>query len=133
MTLIHLNPEQLASSPAFSQGVLSTRAGLLYVGGQNGNDSSEVMTEGFAAQTEQAFRNVLAVLESVACGAEDVVKLTIYVKGDEDVAEGLAAAQRVWGTQPTAITVLRVHGFARPDARVEIEAVAEIPDGTTSQ
>lgn len=131
MALTHLNPEQLASSAVFSQGVLSTRAGVLYVGGQNGNDATGAMAEGFATQTEQAYRNVLAVLDAAGCSTDDVLKLTIYVKGDEDVIEGLAAAQRVWGDHPTAITVLRVHGLARPDALVEIEAVAEAPEGST--
>lgn len=128
MTLTHLNPEKLESSPFFSQGVVSSRAGVLYVGGQNGNTASGAMAEGFAAQTEQAYRNVLAVLEAAGCTAGDVMKMTIYVKGDEDVSEGLAAAQGVWGSQRTAITVLRVHGLARPDALVEIEAVAEVPE-----
>lgn len=127
MAITHINPDQLALSPVFSHGALSTQAGVLYVGGQNGNDSSGAMAEGFAAQTEQAYRNVLAVLDAAGCSTGDVLKLTIYIKGDEDVAEGLAAAQRVWGNQPTAITVLRVHGLARPDALVEIEAVAEAP------
>lgn len=127
MTLTHLNPDHLASSPVFSQGVLSTRTGLVYVGGQNGTDSAGTMREGFAAQTEQAYRNVLVVLEAAGCSTADVLKLSIYIKGDEDVTEGLAAARRMWGEQPTAITVLRVHGLARPDALVEIEAVAETP------
>lgn len=127
MALTHLNPEQLEPSPVFSQGVLSSRAALLYVGGQNGNTASGAMAEGFAAQTEQAYLNVLAVLDAAGCSTADVLKMTIYVKGDEDVTEGLAAAQRIWGNQPTAITVLRVHGLARPDALVEIEAVAETP------
>ena len=37
MTLRHLNPDGMASSPAFSQGVLVSEPGdLLVVGGQNG-------------------------------------------------------------------------------------------------
>jgi enamine deaminase RidA (YjgF/YER057c/UK114 family) len=127
MSLSHVNPRELATSPVFSQGVASSRAGLLFVGGQNGHDATGVMAEGFAAQTEQAYRNVLAVLTAAGCSTTDVLKLTIYIRGDEDVVDGLEAAQRVWGSDPTAISVLRVHGLARPDALVEIEAVAELP------
>lgn len=71
MTLTHLNPDHLTGSPVFSQGVLSTRTGLVYVGGQNGTDSAGTLREGFAAQTEQAYRNVLAVLEAAGCSTED--------------------------------------------------------------
>lgn len=128
MPLTHLNPTELAQSPMFSQGVVSSRAGLLYVGGQNGHDAQGMMADGFAAQTEQAYRNVLAVLAAAGCGTADVLKLTIFINGDEDARAGLAAAQNVWGSDPSAITVLRVHGLARPDALVEVEAVAGLPD-----
>lgn len=128
MALEHLNPDGLVSSPAFSQGVLSPRLGLVFVGGQNGTDASGTMREGYGAQTEQAFRNLIRVLGEGGCSPRDVLKLTIYVVGDEEVAPGLAAARTVWGDEPTAVSVLRVHGLARPDALVEIDAVAEVPE-----
>ncbi|WP_166983184.1 RidA family protein [Paramicrobacterium fandaimingii] len=37
----------------------------LYVGGQNGTDGDGVLLEGLGAQTEQALRNVLAMLALV--------------------------------------------------------------------
>ncbi len=127
MTLHHLNPAALASSRVSSQGVRSTDAGLLFVGGQNGSTRDGDLLEGFAEQTAQAYRNVLAVLAEAGCTQEDVMKLNIFIVGDLDVREGLAAAQGVWGQHPTAVTVLRVYGLARPDALVEIDAVAEAP------
>lgn len=124
MSLTHLNPESLPASPFFSQGVLDDATGTLYVGGQNGDDADGVMLEGFAAQTTQAYRNLLAVLDAAGYDQSNVVKLGIFIVGDEDPTEGLRAAGQVWGNQPTAITVLRVHGLARPDALVEVEAIA---------
>lgn len=115
----------LASSPVFSQGVHSKRSGLVFIGGQNGTDSDGTLLEGFAAQTAQAYRNLLAVLTEAGCAQEDVVKLNIFIVGDLDVREGLGAAQEVWGNHATAVTVLRVHGLARPDALDEIDAIAE--------
>lgn len=35
---------------------------------------------------------VLAVLDAAVCSTEDVLKVSIYIKGDEDVTEGLAGA-----------------------------------------
>ncbi|RFA21360.1 translation initiation inhibitor [Subtercola boreus] len=99
----------------------------LYVGGQNGADSSGALLEGLKAQTEQAFRNVLGVLAASGTGPEYVVRLTIHVAPGIDPTDGYAATGAVWGEHRTAVTVLAV-APARPGALVEIDAVAVIPD-----
>ncbi|WP_415803397.1 RidA family protein [Isoptericola cucumis] len=98
----------------------------LYVGGQNGIDGDGTLLDGLRAQTEQALRNVLAVLEQAGTDREHVVKLNIYLAAGEDPTEGYAAAAAVWGRQRTAVTVLAVP-TARPGVLVEIDAVATIP------
>lgn len=127
MTIRHINPEALHSSPVFSQGVLADPGRTLYVGGQNGTDREGAIVEGIAEQTTQALRNVLAVLEAADAGPEHVVKLTVYVAEDADFDAAFRASGEVWGENPTAMTVLRVAGFARPEALVEIDAVAVLP------
>jgi len=127
MTLTHVNPDQLHTSPAFSQGVLADAGRTLYVGGQNGTDATGAITGDIAEQTVQAFRNVLAVLDAAGAGPEHVAKLTIYVHVDADLGAGFAASRDAWGEQPTTITVLRVAGLARPEALVEIDAIAVLP------
>jgi 2-iminobutanoate/2-iminopropanoate deaminase len=132
MPLTHLNPPTLHQNPAFSQGVLVEGPGaLLVVGGQNGVDATgQVVSADFGAQTEQALRNVLAVLASAGAAQPDVARLTIYIKAGSSIEAGFAASQRVWGPHPTAIAVLEVAGFARPDVLVEIEALAQVPSAT---
>jgi len=132
MSLTHLNPASLHTNPAFSQGVLTEGAPLLFVGGQNGTDSAgEIVSDDLGEQTAQAFRNVLAVLSEGGADQSDVAKLTIYLQAGQDVTAGYQAAGEVWGAQPTAITVLQVPGFARPDVLVEIDAVAVLPVGVS--
>jgi 2-iminobutanoate/2-iminopropanoate deaminase len=128
MEITHLNPESLFSSPAFSQGVLVRGAhDTLYVGGQNGTDASGAIVEGgFVAQTEQALKNVLEVLATAGADQTNVVRLAVYLVEGQSVEEGYAASGRVWGPHPTAITVLTVADLGRPDALVEIEAIAVI-------
>jgi 2-iminobutanoate/2-iminopropanoate deaminase len=128
MEITHLNPESLFSSPAFSQGVLVRGThDTLYVGGQNGTDASGAIVEGgFVAQTEQALKNVLAVLAAAGADQTNVVRLAVYLVEGQSVEEGYAASGRVWGPHPTAITVLTVADLGRPDALVEIEAIAVI-------
>ncbi|MFT4260147.1 RidA family protein [Microbacterium sp.] len=131
MTIVtHLNPADLHTSPAFSQGTLVPTGRTLYVGGQNGTASDGSLAEGTAAQTALALRNVLSVLSAAGAGVENVAKLTIHLAAEADVSEAFAAAAETWGMHPTAITVLRVIGFARPGALVEIDAVAALPAET---
>lgn len=126
MTLAHLNPETLHRSPAFSQGTVTEAGRTLYVGGQNGTDAEGRISGDTAEQTAQALRNVLEVLKAAGAGVDDVAKMTIYLHIEADLHAGFRASQEVWGV-PTAITVLRVAGLARPEALVEIDAVAGLP------
>ncbi|MCU1408252.1 MAG: translation initiation inhibitor [Microbacteriaceae bacterium] len=122
-----VDPPQLYQSPAFAQGMIVQAGPTLYVGGQNGTDNTGALLDGLEAQTEQAMRNLLAVLAEAGSGAEYVAKLTIYLAPGMDPAAGYAATRAVWGNHRTAVTVLAVTP-ARPGALVEIEAVAGFPD-----
>ena len=122
-----VDPPQMYHSPAFAQGMILPAAPTLYVGGQNGTDITGALLDGLEAQTEQAMRNVLAVLAEAGTGPEHVAKLTIYLATGIDPGAAYAATQSVWGDRRTSVTVLAVTP-ARPGALVEIEAVATIPD-----
>ena len=56
-----------------------------------------------------------------------MAKLTIYLQADVDLAAAYSAAAEVWGQHPTAITVLQVAALGRPEALVEIDAIAQVP------
>ncbi len=122
-----VDPPGLHASPAFAQGMLVEQGRTLYVGGQNGTDAEGALLDGLQAQTEQALRNVLAVLAEAGSGPEYVAKLTIYLAVGVDPGEAYAATGAVWGEHRTAVTVLSVTP-ARAGALVEIEAVAAVPD-----
>jgi 2-iminobutanoate/2-iminopropanoate deaminase len=130
VAITHLNPPSLHANPAFSQGtVVPAGARTVYVGGQNGVDADgTVVGPSVGAQTEQAFRNVIAVLEAAGATPDDVARLTIHVVEGADINEGFAASQAVWGARPTAVTVLIVRGLAHPDFLVEIDAIAAVED-----
>ena len=120
-----VDPPELPSNPAFAQGMILPAAATIYVGGQNGVNGDGTLLEGLQAQTEQALRNVLAVLEAAGSGADHTAKLTIYLDPSVDPNPAYAASRAVW-TARTAVTVLAI-APARAGALVEIEAVATIP------
>jgi 2-iminobutanoate/2-iminopropanoate deaminase len=122
-----VDPAQLHHSPAFAQGMIAPAGPTLYVGGQNGADKTGALLDGLEAQTEQAMRNVLAVLAEAGTDPEHVAKLTIYLAAGIDPGAGYAAARSVWGNRRTAVSVLAVTP-ARPGALVEIDAIATLPE-----
>ena len=129
MAITHLNPEPLHRNPAFSQGTLiPAGSNILIVGGQNGvGPDGQVVSDQPGAQSEQAMRNVLAVLADAGADQGHVAKLTIYLAEGVDVTEAYTAAMPVWGNQPTAVTVLIVRSLGRPECLVEIDAIAAVP------
>jgi 2-iminobutanoate/2-iminopropanoate deaminase len=127
MKITHINPDGLYKSPAFSQAVLAEGGKTLYIGGQNGIlPDGKMAGDTLSAQTEQALKNVLKLLEAVGASQENVVKLNIYIARGQNIQEGFAASRKVWGNHPTAITGFFVEGMGIPGALVEIEAVAVI-------
>jgi len=121
-----VDPPELFRSPAFAQGMIAPAGPLLFVGGQNGVDAEGELLEGLQAQTEQALRNLLAVLAAAGSGPEQVAKLTIHLAPGIDPTAAYGATRAVWGDHRTAVTVLAV-APARPGALVEIDAVAAVP------
>ena len=91
-----VDPEQLFRSPAFAQGMIAPAGPLLFVGGQNGTDASGRLLDGLRAQTEQALRNVLAVLSAAGTGPEHVVKMNINIAPGIDPDDAYAASAAVW-------------------------------------
>lgn len=129
---IPVDPPQLPSSPAFAQGMILPAGPTLYVGGQNGTDDTGALLDGLEAQTEQALRNVLAVLAEAGSGAEHVAALRIYLDPRVEPGAAYTATRSVWGDHRTAVTVLAV-APARAGALVEIEAVAAVPDRRSAE
>ena len=128
MKITHINPDSMLKNPAFSQAVMVEDAKkIVYIGEQNGVDASGVVVgDDLESQTEQAYKNVLEVLRSVGATQENVVKQTILVAKGHDIQAGYAAAQRVWGAHPIALTAHIVEGFGVPGALVGIEAVCAL-------
>jgi 2-iminobutanoate/2-iminopropanoate deaminase len=121
-----VDPPGLHQNPAFAQGMILPAGRTLYVGGQNGTDEHGEVVDGLGPQTEQALRNVLAVLDDAGTDAAHVAHLRIYLDPAVDPNDAYAASARVWRHR-TAVTVLAV-APARAGALVEIEAVATIPE-----
>jgi enamine deaminase RidA (YjgF/YER057c/UK114 family) len=125
----HINPAALHTNPAFSQATIAPAGRTLYIGGQNGTDSTgAIVSDDPGEQSAQAVRNILAILDEVGATLDDVAKLTIILHESVDINAAFAAVVPLWGDHPTAISGLKVSGLARPDALVEIDAIVALRD-----
>jgi len=108
------------------------RGRTVLVGGQIGWDAAGHFPPGFVAQTRQILENILAVLREAGGGPEHIGRLTWYVV---DMAEYRAslpdlgpAYRAVMGRHFPAMALVQVVALVEPEARLEIEATALIPD-----
>jgi enamine deaminase RidA (YjgF/YER057c/UK114 family) len=127
----YLNPSQLHSNPAFTQAVrIPAGHDLIVIGGQNGVDSSgRVVSDDLAGQARQALSNLQVCLVEANADLDHVVRWSIMIRDGAPLLEGFAAFVEAWGerSNPPAITVAIVTGFAVPGALCEIEALAAVP------
>jgi 2-iminobutanoate/2-iminopropanoate deaminase len=123
-------PAPVAGAP-YSQAVAATPGEVVFVSGQLGIDpaAGELVGDDVRDQTATALRHVATILTAAGAGLGDVVKTTIYLA---DLAGDFAAVNEVYahafsGHAPARATV----GVALLPlgARVEIEAVAVVPEG----
>lgn len=82
-------PISTAGAPAaigpYSQGILA--GGMVFVSGQLPVDpATGKIPEGIAAQTEQALKNLSAILAEQGMGLENVVKTTVFLADMGDFA-----------------------------------------------
>ena len=105
--------------------VLAPNKELLMVAGQVGAYADGQIADGFRAQAEQAFRNVLTCLEANKYTADNLVKLTIFILDRDHLEEMRAARVSVMGADvmPPS-TLLIVSGLASPEMLIEVEAIA---------
>ena len=96
----------------------------LYIAGQVGYAPDGGVPEGIAAQTEQVFQNLKAVLAASGYAMADVVALRVFLVHRED-REGFNVIRRKHlGDHRPASTLVFVAGLAAPNILVEVEAVA---------
>ena len=102
---------------------------LLFISGLLGVDGRGALVgrDDVAAQARQVFENMRVVLDEAGCRFEDVVKVTVYLTDVHDRPKINPVRQEVFGDTRPASTLVEVSRLALAGAKVEIEAVALIP------
>jgi enamine deaminase RidA (YjgF/YER057c/UK114 family) len=127
-----LQPPGWPRPKGYANGI-SARGRVIVTAGVIGWDESEqIVAPDLPGQFRQVLRNIVAILAEDGAGPEHVVRLTCYVVDLDDYRAGLAEIGAAWretmGRNFPAMAVVGVTGLVEPAARIEIEAMAVVPD-----
>ncbi|MFE2165311.1 RidA family protein [Streptomyces sp. NPDC059447] len=105
-------------------------AELVLVSGQYGSaPDGGVVSDDFAEQVEQTFRNISVALAAHGLDLGHVVQLRTYVVNHDVAKLGpiAGAVREIWGKEPPTQTLIGVASLAAPDVLFEVEALAVRP------
>jgi len=123
--IVRHNPATVhAPSSGYSMGLeIGQHRRLLFISGQVPENSDGSLPEGFEAQCEQAWRNVIAVLTAAGLGVEHLVKINTFLTDRSQVMVNRAVRRKMLGGHEPASTVMIAETV---DGKwlLEIEAIA---------
>ena len=107
----------------YSQAIIA--GGLLFVSGQIPIDpaTGELVEGDIEAQTEQALKNVVAILKEAKMGPENVVKTTVFLRDLGEFARMNEVYARYLGKEPPARSTVQAAALPR-GVKIEIDAIA---------
>jgi enamine deaminase RidA (YjgF/YER057c/UK114 family) len=127
-----LQPPGWPRPKGYSNGI-SASGRLIVTGGVVGWDESEAfVSDTLAGQFAQCLSNILAILGEDGAGPEHIVRMTCYVTDIEAYRASLREIGEAWkatvGRHYPAMALVAVTALVEPDALVEIEATAVVPE-----
>jgi 2-iminobutanoate/2-iminopropanoate deaminase len=101
---------------------------LVFVSGQAGRDPvTGTLGPDVTAQTEQALKNIAAILEAAGSSLQHVIRCGVFLVDMKEFPKMNEVYARAFGAHRPARTTVEVSGLPGPGLVVEIDAVAYIP------
>ncbi|MGY4407047.1 RidA family protein [Bradyrhizobium sp. USDA 3315] len=127
-----LQPEGWAKPIGYANGI-AARGKQLFIAGQIGwNGQCVFETDDLVAQIGQTLRNIVAVAAAGGAGPEHIVSMTWYLLDRKEYSARLKEIGTVYrdiiGRRFPAMTAIQVAGLIEDRAKVEIQAIAVVPD-----
>lgn len=107
-----------------------TVGNLVFVSGQAGRDpaTGQIAGPGIDAQTEQVLKNIATILEAAGSGLQHVVRCGVFLVDMREFPRMNEVYARMFGAHRPARTTVEVSGLPGDGLRVEIDAIAIIPE-----
>jgi enamine deaminase RidA (YjgF/YER057c/UK114 family) len=127
-----LQPAGWAKPAGYANGV-SAHGRVVHVAGQIGwNKDSRFETDDFVRQVKQSLQNIVAVLACDDARPEHIVSMTWYFTSRREYLDNLKVVGEAYretiGRHFPAMTAIEVSALMEDRAKVEIQAVAIVPD-----
>lgn len=125
-----LNPPSIAAPVgAYSHAIVTPAGGRwLHVSGQVGIRPDGSLANGFEAQAETVWSNLVAILEAAGMTVNDLVKVSTYLVSGDSLAALNPIRTRYLGAARPASTLVVVKSLAKPEWLIEVEVVAHRAD-----
>src|SRR3954463_6263720 len=102
---------------------------LVFVSGQAGRDpATGTIAADVAAQTAQVLKNIATILEAAGSGLPHVLRCGVFLVDMKDFPRMNEVYARAFGSHRPARTTVEVSGLPGDGLRVEIDAIAYIPE-----
>ena len=101
-------------------------SGTVYVAGQIGVDpaTGRLSDGGIRTETEQALKNVAAILQAAGCGLRDVLKVSVFLADIHDF-DAMNEVYAAIFDEPFPVRTT-VQASLGAGARVEVDAIAQL-------
>ena len=83
-----------------------------------------VIPDDVESQARLCFRAIIAILDEASMSLADLVRVNAYVASAQYLGGYMKVRDEFVGKPPPASTLMIVQGFARPEFKIEIEAIA---------
>lgn len=126
-----LQPPDWPRPKGYANGIVA-EGRMVFVAGQIGWDAEQrLVSPDLVGQTEQALKNIVAVLYEAGARTEHIARMTWYVTDRHVYSAFQAEIGRIYrnviGTHYPAMTLVEVAALLEEGALVEIEATAVLP------
>ncbi|MGY3483315.1 RidA family protein [Bradyrhizobium quebecense] len=127
-----LQPDGWAKPIGYANG-MAARGKQLFIAGQIGwNGQCVFESDDLVAQIGQTLRNIVAVAAAGGAGPEHIVSMTWFLLDRKEYSARLKEIGGVYrdviGRRFPAMTAIQVAGLIEDRAKVEIQAIAVVPD-----
>jgi enamine deaminase RidA (YjgF/YER057c/UK114 family) len=126
-----LQPESWPRPKGYANGIVA-KGTAIYLSGQIGWDEKGIFPADFAGQVRQALENIVHLLAEAGAPPQSVVRLVWYVTDLAAYSENLKEVgnvyRAVFGAFYPTMTMVQVVRLVEPQALVEIEATAVLPE-----
>lgn len=136
MQKTHLNPDVVSNPGGLYSQLVKVDVGdatFLYLAGQvaEDKDGNVVGEDDMAAQAEQIYKNIAAILATEGATLSDIVRATTYITDISKRPVVSEIRKRLFPVNPPATSLVEVSALAGDEWLIEVEVTAVIPRRST--